>query len=560
MKNKFLLLLLCSFSIYSFGQIKERQAVDSIFSQWNKSSSPGTAIGIIKDGKLLYSKGYGIADLEHDIPITDSTIFYIGSVSKQFVGMCILLLEEQGKLNLDDHIQKFLPDFPEYGSPVTIRNFLNHTSGIRDNLTLWSLAGKDLLNHIDKMEMYELIHRQKELNFKPGEQFMYSNSCYFMLGLVIEKIAGESLKEFARKNIFEPLGMNHTFFHDDNSRIIKNRAFSYLEENGELKNQIMRYDLVGSGGIYSNIRDLYLWDQNFYHNKLGKGTNTLLEKLQTEGVLNNGKPTGTGYALGIQTGNYHGLKTVSHGGALAGYRSFLLRFPEQNFSIVLLGNYSTMDIEGLSYDVAGIFLRDQFKDKSTKNNAGEKAKPKPKTNTKKIKRIPFNQLVGDYEFKPGIMAEISVKNDSLFVLQKWNQNSYAIVHTNGNTFKTLDNPSIQFVFSELKDDYAQVFTILQGENEIPLKRKKEIKFSDLKTEAYEGTYYSEELNVSYQIFVEKGSFKLKMPDNSPEDLIISDADLFLSGETTIHFIRLNDKIIGFNLDLDRVKNLNFIKK
>jgi CubicO group peptidase (beta-lactamase class C family) len=270
MKNKFLLILLCSFSIYSFGQIKERSAVDSIFLQWNKSSSPGTAIGIIKDGKLLYSNGYGIADLEHNIHITDTTLFYIGSVSKQFTAMCVLLLEEQGKLSLDDNIQKYLPDFPDYGHPITIRNFLNHTSGVRDNLTLWSLAGKDYLDHIDKMEMYDLIRRQKELNFKSGEQFMYSNSCYFMLGLVIEKIAGEPLKEFARKNIFQPLGMHSTFFQDDNSRIIKNRAFSYVEENGVLKNQIMRYDLVGSGGIYTNIRDLYLWDQNFYHNKLGK--------------------------------------------------------------------------------------------------------------------------------------------------------------------------------------------------------------------------------------------------------------------------------------------------
>ena len=357
MRN-YIFLFLSIFALNANGQISslEQSKIDSVFSQWNKTTMPGAAVGVIKDGKLIYTKGYGMADLEHDIQITDTTIFYIGSVSKQFTAMCVLLLEEQGKLSLDDNIQKYLPDFPNYGNPITIRHFLNHTSGVRDNLTLWYLAGKDELDGIDRMEMYQLICRQKELNFKPGEQFMYSNACYFMLGLIIEKVSGEPLKEFARKNIFEPLGMSSTFFQDDNTRVIKNRAFSYTEENGIIKNQIMRYNLVGSGGVYSNVKDMYLWDQNFYNNKLGKRTKSLIEKMHLEGTLNNGRPIGIGYALGLQNGNYRGLKTVSHGGALAGYRSFLLRFPEQNFSVVLLGNMGTMDIEKLSYSVANVFL------------------------------------------------------------------------------------------------------------------------------------------------------------------------------------------------------------
>ena len=558
MKNKFFVLLFLNFSVCSFAQIQEIQRVDSIFSKWNKTSTPGAALGIIKDGKLVYSKGYGTADLEHDVPIMDSTIFYIGSVSKQFVGICILLLEEQGKLNLDDRIQKYLPDFPEYSFPLTIRNFLNHTSGVRDNLTLWSLTGKDLLDHIDKTEMYQLICRQRELNFKPGEQFMYSNSCYFMLGLIIEKVAAEPLKEFAKKNIFEPLGMRHTFFQDDNSRIIKNRAFSYIEENEVLKNQIMRYDLVGSGGIYSNLKDLYLWDQNFYHNKLGKETGTLIEKLQTEGLLNNGKPTGTGYAFGIQNGNYRGLRTVSHGGGLAGYRSFLLRFPEQNFSVVLLGNNGAMNTDKLSYDVADIFLKNQYKDKPNESKADEKTKPE--VTAKKVKKFSLNQLAGDYELRPGMVIEISVKNASLLVLQRWDHNSYTISNINENMYEMSHNPSLQFVFSDLKDDYTQVLTILQSENKIPLKRKNKIKLSDLNIEEYTGTYYSEELNISYQIFMENDHFKLKVANNAPENMIISDIDFFLYQENTIHFIRSNEKIIGFNLNSDGVRNLNFIKK
>lgn len=361
MRN-FFFLFLSIFALNVNGQISssERTLIDSVLSQWDKTTMPGAAIGVIKDGKLIYTKGYGMADLEHEIQISDITIFYIGSVSKQFTAMCVLLLEEQGKLSLDDNIQKYLPDFPDYGNPITIRNYLNHTSGVRDNLTLWYLAGKDELDGIDEMEMYQLICRQKELNFKPGEQFMYSNSCYFMLGLIIEKVSGEPLKDFARKNIFEPLGMNNTFFQDDNTKIIKNRAFSYTEENGVIKNQIMRYNLVGSGGVYTNVKDMFKWDQNFYNNKLGKGSKALIEKMHSEGTLNSGRPIGFGYALGLQNGNYRGLNTVSHGGALAGYRSFLLRFPKQNFSVILLGNIGTMDIEKLSYSVTNIFLEKQL--------------------------------------------------------------------------------------------------------------------------------------------------------------------------------------------------------
>jgi len=181
------LLILAFFTLNGYSQISsvERTKVDEVFKPWNSNSSPGAALGIIKNGKLVYARGYGMADLEHNIPITDTTIFYIGSVSKQFVTMCILLLEEQGKLSLDDRVQKYLPDFPEYNAPLTIRNFIHHTSGVRDNLTLWDLAGNDYLNDIDKDEMYQLIKRQKELNFTPGEKYLYSNCWYFMLRLII---------------------------------------------------------------------------------------------------------------------------------------------------------------------------------------------------------------------------------------------------------------------------------------------------------------------------------------------------------------------------------------
>lgn len=370
MKNYLLLLLFCLFSISLLGQIKEGQAIDSLFAEWNKYDEPGAALGIVKDAKLIYSKGYGIADLEHDIEITPSSVFYIGSVSKQFVAFSILLLEEQGKLDLDDKIQKYLPDFPEHKTPLTIRHFIHHTSGVRDYLTLMYLKGRDYLDNIEINEAYELIKRQKELNFLPGEKYLYSNSCYFMLAMIVENAADQSLKEFAHENIFKPLEMKNTLFYDDNTDLIKNRVFSYSKKTDEegFNNLIMRFDLVGSGGVYSNIEDLYLWDQNFYNNKLGKGGQGIIDKMHEEGLLNNGKSSG--YAFALNNGTYRGLKTVSHGGSLAGYRAELMRFPDERFSVIILANRGDANPTNKAFQVADILLDDKFVEES-KNKESE---------------------------------------------------------------------------------------------------------------------------------------------------------------------------------------------
>ena len=338
----------------------DKVKIDNLFQKWDHSDSPGAALGIIQDGNLIYARGYGMADLEHNIPIDQTSVFYIGSVSKQFVTMCILLLEEQGKLDLDDEIQEYLPDFPRYDDPLTIRHFIHHTSGVRDYLTLWWLTGKDYMDHIDEDDVYALIKRQKTLNFTPGERYLYSNSCYFMLAMIVEEASGVSIKEFARKNLFEPLGMMNSHFHDDYLHLIKNRVFSYSpNEDGDIYNNlIMRFDLVGSGGVYTNVEDLYLWDQNFYQNVLGNGGQAIIHKMHEEGVLNNGESAG--YAFALHNDTYRGLKTVSHGGSLAGYRSQLVRFPDQKFSVIVLANISTFKPTARAHEVANILLTSQF--------------------------------------------------------------------------------------------------------------------------------------------------------------------------------------------------------
>ena len=360
MKKGCLPLLLIMINVCLYGQIGEHKSVDSIFAEWDSPAVPGAAVGIIDQGELIYHRGYGSGDLEHDIAIGPSSVFYLGSVSKQFVTFCILLLEEEGKLDLDDEIQKFLPDFPRYEAPLTIRHFIHHTSGVRDYLTLMFLKGRNYLDHIEDEEVYELIKRQRSLNFAPGEQYLYSNSCYFMLAMIVEKAAGKTIREFAAENIFKPLGMKRTLFYDDNTDLIKDRVFSYgkTAEEQKFNNLIMRFDLVGSGGVYSCIEDLYLWDQNFYHNKLGKGGQDIIRKMQEEGQLNNGE--NCGYAFALNIGKYKGLKTVGHGGSLAGYRAHMLRFPDQQFTVIILANRSDADPGRKALQLADVFLRDEF--------------------------------------------------------------------------------------------------------------------------------------------------------------------------------------------------------
>ena len=331
------------------------EKIDTLFAKWDNSDSPGCALAVILDGEIIYKKGYGMADLEHDIPIRPNSVFNIASISKQFVAMSLLLLEEEGKLSLDDNIRKYLPELPEYDAPITIKNLIYHTSGIPDYELRWYIEGKDFLNCTPENELYRQICSQRELDFRPGEKHQYSNSGYFLAGLIVKKVSGKSLTQFAEEKIFGPLGMKNSHFLDDNRTIIRNRAFGYSPLiHGGYGNAVTRFDLVGDGGLWTNVEDLFLWDQNFYNNKLGKGTMELIDKMLTNGKLNNG--SAFDYCCGLTTGSFKGTRTIHHPGAYGGYRSFMIRFPDKHLSIILLSNIAGFNHRELTYKVAEIFL------------------------------------------------------------------------------------------------------------------------------------------------------------------------------------------------------------
>ena len=352
--------------------------VDELFKQWDRNDSPGAALGIFKDGRIIYARGYGIANLEYSLPWTPQTPSRTGSISKQFVGMCIAILAEQGKLSLNENIRKYFPDWPDYNGQITLKHLLYHTSGVREYLTLVELMGKpEGSGYVyTPKELVRTLARQKELDFKPGEMYSYSNSGYFLLSEIVSRVSGMKTSAFAKKHLFDPLGMKNTHFHDDPNKIVKNRAYGYSPKKGEgFRIDIVRLKVIGDLGVFTTIEDFLKWDQNFYKNKLGKGTPDLLETVLTKGKLNNGKEIS--YGFGLRIDNYRGLKTISHGGSAVGYQAQFMQFPDQKFSIAILSNLSNFPTGRIARQIADLYLANQFKEPPSPRQRRRREIPEP---------------------------------------------------------------------------------------------------------------------------------------------------------------------------------------
>ena len=277
---------------------RQTRLIDAALHPYNQTDTPGVAVAVFRGGAPVYRKAVGMADLERNVPLTPEHVFFMASVTKQFTAMCVLLLEEQGKLKTDDDIRKYIPELPDYGDTITIRNLLSHTGGIRDYYTLNEFRGIDIESFYTDAEILALICRQKETNFKPGEKYTYSNSGYFLLKTIIERVAKEPIQAFAKKQIFEPLGMAHTQYQDGVSMLVPGRALAYggtLEKG--FKNAHNSDAVVGTRGLLTTLDDLALWFGNFAYNKLGKGRPELIARLTTPVPYTDG--TAATYACGI---------------------------------------------------------------------------------------------------------------------------------------------------------------------------------------------------------------------------------------------------------------------
>jgi CubicO group peptidase (beta-lactamase class C family) len=348
---------------------KSAAAVDEVFSDLARPGSPGCALSVYRDGKIVYAKGYGLANIEENVPITPQSVFDIGSTSKQFTAASILLLEKQGKLSINDDVRKYIPELPSYGQKINILNLLNHTSGLRDYLGLMQLAGINVDSVTTDADALAVINRQKALNFAPGSEWLYSNTGFFLLSVIVQRASGKTLREFATENIFTPLEMTHTQYRDNHALLIPNRALAYAERDDKsgYTLDVSYFEQTGDGAVHTSVEDLLKWDENFYSPRVGG--KEFLGEIQERGKLNDGKVLD--YAKGLFHGEYRGLKSVSHGGAWGGYRAELLRFPDQHFSVACLCNVGNAGPTRRADQVADIYLGSLMKPRESKPKNNE---------------------------------------------------------------------------------------------------------------------------------------------------------------------------------------------
>jgi CubicO group peptidase (beta-lactamase class C family) len=531
--------------------------IDMMISQMGLSSvTPGGVVGVIKNGKIVFIKAYGLANFDTKEPNKTTTLFNLGSVSKQFTAAAILMLAYEKKLSFKDDIRKYLPDFPDYGYTITIENLVHHTCGIRSNDVLALMAGTQ-----DSTEtqngIYSLIIKQRSLNFKPGDEFLYSNSGYVLLVKIIEKVSGMNFCQFIEQRIFHPVGMNQTAIYDNPGKIIENSASGHTWGGDEkFKRTVKRNStVVGQSNIYTSIDDFLQWDNNFYKNMMGNWD--FSKEMTSLTTLSNGDTCR--YAFGLDISDHNGFKTISHQGGTGDFTAQYVQIPSEKFAVVCLFNIP-VDVTGLAYKVTDLFVQ---------------GKPKvvalaPDPEKIIIDSTVLQTYVGKYfDEKLWLQTTITKEADHL-VFEAPYQDKFEIYPSSDTSF-FVTFADLKFIFSKDSKGNTAKVTIIQGGQKIPLKYLGTDVFP-LKAEQlnqYAGDFYSEEINATYPLIYQNNKLYVRFPqslaqfcNNNPEAELISEhADYFASPVSGFHFTRnAQNEIFGFILkDVGRVRNLAFSK-
>jgi CubicO group peptidase (beta-lactamase class C family) len=327
-------------------------ALDAIFEQWNSKATPGCAVAVSRDGNPIAVRAYGMADLELGVAASPDSLYEAGSDSKQFVAASMLMLARDGKLSLDDDVRKYLPELPDYGARITLRDMLHHTSGLRDWGSVSAVEGWPRNSRAtNNQDVLAIAARQKELNFAPGTHYLYSNTNYNLAAIIIARVSGQSLADFTRQRIFVPLGMTHSSWRDDHTRLAVGRTGGYDAAGTGFRNNRVIEDAYGNGGLVTTVGDLLKWQAALDNGFFGP---EFTSDMQRPGVLRNG--TRVAYGLGLMSLDYHGVREVSHPGWTGGYRAWMARYPDQRLAVALLCNTSAADTMTLGRKVADLYL------------------------------------------------------------------------------------------------------------------------------------------------------------------------------------------------------------
>lgn len=552
--STFPLLLLINIS-NSFSQSNQgiNIKIDTLFSEWSDINSPGCAVGVIKDGQVLFSKGYGSANLDDKTPINQNTVFHIASLSKQFTASCLAILILQDKISLEDDIRNYIPDFPNLGDTIKIKHLIYHTCGLKDYPEMMGYIGNSLENFNSYSNVFDLLFSQKELVNKPGDIFQYGNHGYTLAVKVIENVSKMSINAFATKHIFDSLGMKNTFYNENTRITIPNKAISYDKSlDGVWQKHYINTPCIGSGNIVTTLSDLLLWEKNFHNNVIfPKGYTNLITK---RGILNNGDTLS--YAFGVVQGKYRGLTTISHSGSVNCYESRIFRIPDYNISVIILSNVyyikDILDHNQLAEKMAHIFLQEEL---------GKRKLKVRKTNIINYPSSPVKtNFSGIYKSDKGL-THIFIK-----------QNKYRVVHSFNGWFDSMLPINDSLCVDEYATDDFYKFNLDNDGNIISmncpytgLALKTKNRFSASSLNGYKGTYYSEELNSVFKFYQIDQKLFCKVNNNPGVELFyISDKELKLENLIIEPIDKQNGQInslkisgdMGGNIKIKRLMNEN----
>lgn len=488
-----------------------KKNIDHLFADFDKPETPGLALGVFHDGKMSYARGYGLANLEYDLPVTEKTVFHVASMAKQFTAMSIALLEEQGLVSLDDDIHTYFPELPSYPWPITLGHLVYMTNGLYDIYTLANFSvGIRENDCFTTDQAWEYVKACGWLMFKPGTEWSYGNTGYFLLAQLVERVTGQSLSEFADKNIFTPLKMNHTFFRDDCTRIIKNRAecysdYDHVHYNTRKKpwstrgHQVLinadRMEIPGAGQLWTTVEDLFLWDQNFYANKLGRGSMELIQKVTAPGKLADGSPAP--YAYGLFVGKKDGYNYQCHGGFDNGWSSFMHRIPEKRCTVACLANHTNsfwpLEVWSESYSlpeqVMEIIL-DDFKIITRPSSTRDKQDPAPAGD--------FTRVLGRYQDpSDSWLLHIEIR-EGRAVADLGYDRVLELIPLNNDEYKSTD---LQVTFT-LQDGEDGPHLVMQEKDRQKVFHRFLPPLGEEKLSEYEGEYRCQAIQTSYKVSVQ----------------------------------------------------------
>ncbi len=529
--------------------------IEALFSTCDNQTLPGGfAVALIKSGKVIFKKGYGYANNENKVAFTTSTVTDYASVAKQFTGFAVAKLIIDGKLQLNDDVRLYLPELPYFGDTIRIKHLLYHTSGIRDWVGLVKISGTYMDDVITDDFIMKLVYNQKNLNFKSGEKFQYSNTGYFLLAQIISRITGKSFCEWTKESIFSPLNMDDTQFRDDYGEIIENRAYSYKRNDlGNYARTSNNLEAYGSSSLFSSLDDVIKWVQNFGNNSFA--SKDIWNLMMQQGRLNDNQEVD--YGFGISFGNSYGQKSYGHGGSWNGFLSEITFYPELDLVYILSTNR----------DPSGVYVNEDFLRLFVNNE--DEGNNNLDDNNIEHKEIKVDQkLINEYEgiYKSGgnfINAERV--EDHLVIHFSWGE-SYRIYPESNNRFFIMNT---NLAFSFLRDENGEVNRVVyhyKGTDTDPFLKVESdaTKYPEIKDLC--GDYISPELQTTYTVKIKDNRLIVAHLHNEDVQLVKIDTDTYIGNKWWFKDLELirdeNNTIVGFKLsaDQDNIQNLVFNKK